>query len=102
MYAVFEVVRSVTTRRSSDLPDVKIGLADPFGAALYEYYAHGTLKAEGSSISEGIGQGRITENIKDMRIDFPYQIPDEEGVRTCLDRKSTRLNSSHVSISYAV
>src|SRR5690606_12725467 len=47
-------------------PDVKIGLADPMGAALYEYYAHGELKAEGSSISEGIGQGRITENIRNL------------------------------------
>ena len=66
-------------------PDVKIGLADPHGAALYEYYAHGELKAEGSSISEGIGQGRITENIKDLSVDFPYRIPDDEGVRVCFD-----------------
>ena len=61
-------------------PGVKIGLADPMGAALYEYYAHGELKAEGSSISEGIGQGRITENIKDLKVDFPYQIPDAEAI----------------------
>src|SRR5690625_3734662 len=67
------------------IPDVKIGLAVPYGAALYEYYAHGELKAEGSSISEGIGQGRITENIKDLRVDFPYRIPDDEGVRTCFE-----------------
>lgn len=66
-------------------PDVKIGLADPYGAALYEYYANGKLKSEGSSISEGIGQGRITDNIKDLKIDFPYRIPDEEGVRICFD-----------------
>ena len=66
-------------------PDVKIGLADPMGAALFEYYAHGELKAEGSSISEGIGQGRITENIKDLKVDFPYRIPDEEGVRVTFD-----------------
>ncbi len=66
-------------------PDVKIGLADPAGAALYEYYAHGELKAEGSSISEGIGQGRITENIKDLTVDFPYRIPDEEGIRVTFD-----------------
>ena len=66
-------------------PDVKIGLADPMGAALFEYYAHGELKAEGSSISEGIGQGRITENIKDLRVDFPYRIPDDEGVRVTFD-----------------
>lgn len=65
--------------------DVKIGLADPHGAALYEYYAHGELKAEGSSISEGIGQGRITENIKDLKVDFPYRIPDDEGIQVCFD-----------------
>jgi cysteine synthase A len=61
-------------------PEVKIGLADPPGAALYHYYAHGELKAEGSSISEGIGQGRITGNLEDAPVDFPYQIPDEESV----------------------
>ena len=66
-------------------PDVKIGLADPMGAALYEYYAHGELKAEGSSISEGIGQGRITENIKELKVDFPYQVPDEEAVPVVFD-----------------
>ena len=58
--------------------DIKIGLADPNGAALYNYYAHGELKAEGSSITEGIGQGRITANIEELEVDFPYQIPDAE------------------------
>lgn len=58
--------------------DMKVGLADPLGAALYNYYAHGELKAEGSSITEGIGQGRITANIEGLEVDFPYQIPDEE------------------------
>ena len=58
--------------------DIKIGLADPMGAAIYNYYAHGELKAEGSSITEGIGQGRITDNLEGTEIDFPYQIPDEE------------------------
>ena len=61
-------------------PNIKIGLADPLGAALYHYYKHGELKAEGSSISEGIGQGRITKNLEDAPIDFPYQIPDAEGL----------------------
>ena len=59
-------------------PDIVIGLADPEGAALYHYYEHGTLKAEGSSISEGIGQGRITANLEDAPIDVAYQIPDSE------------------------
>ena len=62
-------------------PDVKIGLADPMGAALYNYYAHGELKAEGSSITEGIGQGRVTDNIKGLEVDLPYQIQDAELVR---------------------
>jgi cysteine synthase A len=59
-------------------PDVVIGLADPMGAALYHYYEHGELKSEGSSISEGIGQGRITANLEGAPIDVAYQIPDEE------------------------
>ena len=49
-------------------PEVRIGLADPMGAALYHYYAHGSLKAEGSSISEGIGQGRITANLEGLEV----------------------------------
>ena len=59
-------------------PNVVIGLADPPGASLYEYYAHGELKAEGTSITEGIGQGRITANIEGLKVDRPYRIPDEE------------------------
>jgi cysteine synthase A len=66
-------------------PDVKIGLADPLGAALYNHYAHGELKAEGSSISEGIGQGRITANLEGLVVDMPYQIPDEEGLPVVFD-----------------
>ena len=61
-------------------PDVVIGLADPLGAALYNYYTRGELKSEGSSITEGIGQGRITENLKDAAIDEAFQIPDEEAL----------------------
>lgn len=61
-------------------PDVKIGLADPMGAALYHYYKHGELKAEGSSITEGIGQGRITANLEGLEVDMPFQIPDEEAI----------------------
>ncbi|MBK0398857.1 cysteine synthase A [Limibaculum sp. M0105] len=64
---------------------IKIGLADPLGAALYEYYKNGTLKAEGSSISEGIGQGRITANLEGLDVDFPYQVPDEEGLPVVFD-----------------
>jgi cysteine synthase A len=65
--------------------DIKIGLADPMGAALYEYYAHGELKSEGTSITEGIGQGRITANLEDAPVDFPFQIPDEEALPLIFD-----------------
>jgi cysteine synthase len=66
-------------------PDVKIGLADPMGAALYNYYKHGELKAEGSSISEGIGQGRITANLEGLAVDMPYQIDDVEALNVLYD-----------------
>ena len=65
--------------------DIKIGLADPMGAALYNYYKNGELKAEGSSITEGIGQGRITKNLEGLEIDLPYQIPDDEAVPICFE-----------------
>ncbi|HEX6980940.1 MAG TPA: cysteine synthase A [Alphaproteobacteria bacterium] len=66
-------------------PQIRIGLADPMGAALYHYYAHGTLKAEGSSITEGIGQGRITKNLEGLEIDYPCQIPDTEALPVIFD-----------------
>jgi cysteine synthase A len=65
--------------------DVVIALADPMGAALYNYYAHGELKAEGNSITEGIGQGRITKNLEGAPIDRAYQIPDEEALPYIFD-----------------
>jgi cysteine synthase A len=61
-------------------PKVKIALADPLGAALYSFYTTGTLKSEGSSITEGIGQGRITKNLEGAPIDLAFQIPDDEAV----------------------
>ena len=61
-------------------PGVKIGLADPHGAAIYNYFAHGELKAEGSSITEGIGQGRITKNIEGLDVDMPFRIGDDEAI----------------------
>lgn len=66
-------------------PSVQIGLADPMGASLYHWYAHGELRAEGTSISEGIGQGRITANLEGLRVDRPYQIPDEEMLQVIYD-----------------
>ena len=58
-------------------PNVNIGIADPMGAALYNFYANGELKSEGSSITEGIGQGRITRNLEELKVDFPFQIDDK-------------------------
>jgi cysteine synthase A len=66
-------------------PNVKIALADPHGAALYSYYTTGVLKAEGSSITEGIGQGRITANLEGAPVDFAYQIDDDEALRIVFD-----------------
>jgi cysteine synthase A len=66
-------------------PKVTIAIADPPGAALYSFYKTGELKAEGSSITEGIGQGRITANLAGLGIDRPYQIPDEESVPIVFD-----------------
>ena len=66
-------------------PAVQIGLADPPGAALYNYYKNGELKSEGSSITEGIGQGRITSNLAGLTVDFPFQIPDTETVQIVFD-----------------
>ena len=66
-------------------PDVKIGLADPDGAALFNWYDHGELKAEGSSITEGIGQGRITANLEGLTVDMPYNIPDSEAMPLVYD-----------------
>lgn len=65
--------------------DIQIGLADPMGAALFNFYKNGELKAEGSSITEGIGQGRITANLEDAPIDHPFQIPDSEALPICFD-----------------
>ncbi|MFN3077983.1 MAG: cysteine synthase A [Alphaproteobacteria bacterium] len=59
-------------------PNIRVVLADPMGSALYGYYTNGELKAEGSSITEGIGQGRITRNLEDAPIDGAVQITDQE------------------------
>jgi cysteine synthase A len=66
-------------------PNIKIALADPLGAALYAFYTTGVLKSEGSSITEGIGQGRITANLDGAPIDFAYQIQDREAVEIVFD-----------------
>ena len=64
---------------------VKVGLADPMGAALYSYYTSGEFKAEGTSITEGIGQGRITANLEGFTPDYCYQVPDDEALPIVFD-----------------
>ncbi|URW74485.1 cysteine synthase A [Sphingomonas donggukensis] len=85
---------------------VTIALSDPHGAALYEYYAHGELRAEGSSVAEGIGQGRITANLEGAPIDTQYRVSDEEGmewVRRLLAEEGLCLGlSSGINVAGAV
>lgn len=66
-------------------PRVVTAIADPMGAALYHYYKHGKLKSEGSSITEGIGQGRITANLEGAPIDEAFQVGDSEAVSIVFD-----------------
>jgi cysteine synthase A len=65
--------------------DIKIGIADPDGAALYEFYKTGELKSAGSSITEGIGQGRITANLEGFKPEFAYNISDAEALPYVFD-----------------
>jgi cysteine synthase len=85
---------------------ITIALTDPHGAALYEYYAHGELKAEGNSVAEGIGQGRITANLEGAPIDTQFRISDEEGlewVRRLLAEEGLCLGlSSGINVAGAV
>ena len=66
-------------------PDIQIGLADPHGSALFNHYRHGELKSEGNSISEGIGQGRITANLEGITVDRAYQLSDEAALPIIYD-----------------
>jgi cysteine synthase A len=66
-------------------PKIAIALADPYGASLYNWYVHGELKAEGTSITEGIGQGRITVNLEGLSVDYAYLIPDAEALDQVFD-----------------
>lgn len=86
--------------------NVTIALSDPHGAALYNYYAHGELKAEGTSVAEGIGQGRITANLEGAPIDTQFRISDEEGleqVRNLLSQEGLCLGlSSGINVAGAM
>ena len=65
--------------------DIVIGLADPMGAAMFNYFTKGELSSEGGSITEGIGQGRITGNLEGLEVDEPFQVPDPEWLPVCFD-----------------
>ena len=64
----------------AEKPGITIALTDPEGAALYNWFAHGELKGEGSSVSEGIGQSRITANLDGLTVDTQFRVPDTEGL----------------------
>ena len=85
--------------------EIAIGLADPYGASMYNYFKNGELKAEGSSITEGIGQGRVTKNVEGSIIDFPYLIDDAEAldiVFTLIEKEGLFLGlSSGINIAGA-
>jgi len=66
-------------------PRIRIAVSDPMGAAMYHWFKHGELKSEGSSITEGIGQGRVTQNIEGAPVDDAYQIPDAEALPLIFD-----------------
>lgn len=66
-------------------PDIQIGLADPHGSALFHHYKHGSLQSDGNSISEGIGQGRITANLDGIIVDRAYQLSDTEALPIIYD-----------------
>jgi cysteine synthase A len=65
--------------------DIQIAVADPFGSAIYNYFVNGELKSSGDSITEGIGQGRVTENLKDIVVDQGFQVSDDEALRLIYD-----------------
>ncbi len=85
---------------------ITIALSDPDGAALFDWFAHGELRSEGSSVAEGIGQGRITANLEGAPVDTQFRIPDVEGwgwVRRLLDEEGLCLGlSSGINVAGAV
>ena len=78
-------IAGTSTYLRSQNSNILIGLADPFGAAMYSYFTNGKIHAEGGSITEGIGLGRVPPIIEDISIDKPYQISDEEALNTVFD-----------------
>ena len=66
-------------------PEIQIGLADPYGSKMWAYYDHGVLETEGNSITEGIGQGRITANLQDVIVDRQYRVTDTEALQVIFE-----------------
>ena len=66
-------------------PKIQIAVADPFGSKMYSFFKDGVLESEGGSITEGIGQGRITENLKNIIVDKAYQISDKEALEVIFE-----------------
>lgn len=85
---------------------IKIGIADPYGAALYSYYSNGKLTSTGSSVIEGIGQGRITKNLEGLEVDYAYQISDGEALHAIFELAQNEAmvmgGSSGINIAGAV
>ncbi len=75
------VARALRSRN----PEVRIALADPYGSGLHNFFAHGEIKIEGNSITEGIGNSRVTANLADTVIDTSWQIPDKEAIPIVFD-----------------
>ena len=75
----------ISTYLKEQNADVKIGIANPMGTAMYSYFKTGKLVSGGSSITEGIGQGRVTGNVAQTQVDIPFQIPDEEALPIVFD-----------------
>ena len=98
-------IAGVATALRTRKPEVVIGLADPHGASLFDYYTRGVLSAEGSSISEGIGQSRITANLADLRVDHAYRIGDAEMMGAIYDLADEGMimgGSTGINVSGAV
>ena len=78
-------VAGVGMALKAENPNVRVAITDPMGSALYGFYARGRLHADGTSVTEGIGQGRITANLEDAPIDAAYQVTDEEALPIVFD-----------------
>ena len=86
--------------------NIKIGLVDPYGASLYSFFSEGKLESEGSSVTEGIGQGRITKNLEGLEVDFPFRVPDADALEAMFKMVETEVlylgGSAGINVAGAV